>query len=449
MNEKKHHNDLLLESKHWKPYEQCSKLEYRNQEFRVKYAIIELIKDVCLFSVIKNDNIMLEQEMLMISYKRRCCAEESKIVEDTINKKLKVYCYLKDGNLEDFIIKNIPRNCLKPFYALNMLGLEWEEKQYQEASIYIQEMCQERYGNLDLDVLGDLEEKMISELEKYEPNLQELGAFISSRMNLRLKDVKAKKDGIRKRKRIIKEDAIILIDSIMEVGSIHVVNMEKVEEVLYENLKKGTYAISKNKIFFSKEDIGETVVIRYKQNMRGVADIVDAMKRGGPVTNRFDIDTEQMLVKFVARFLNYQKVYSGKRIMVERERRQLCFTEKLVRLIKKGYRKDKTLEVDAINAVKEEYLDFFMSELCERKVAIFFKMLRNTRLKDMCDIVPSETEKEELKWNGAGWLSAKVPIAYFDTIEQKKVANSTVSEFRKAYNEWLADSISSIVELEK
>lgn len=67
-----------------------------------------------------------------------------------------------------------------------------------------------------------------------------------------------------------------------------------------------------------------------------------------------------------------------------------------------------------------------------------FELLKKVPLKYMSDILSSE-EKKELKWNKKGWLSSKVPMSYFDKMEKTKLANSTISEFRKAYedNAWL------------
>lgn len=439
MSMKKYQKDLTCESKVWKPYLECSEREYRNQKFRIQQAILNLIEDKCIFSLISNNNVALEQEMLMSSYQNRCSEDKTQQMIEHINQSLVNY---KGGDLEDFITRQIPGVYLNSFDALNLLGLEWVKKEHSlyaqykaEASKYIFELCWKRYKNLDSEVVDALVSRMIKELDTYQPELQKLGEFISSRMGNRLIDIQRKRIGLQHRKRKIPQKGIIQIRPIMLEDTISVVSMEKVAS--QKDLKIGTYVIQGDKIYFSSEDIGKTVCIKYKEDLKVKEQQVQEKYELQKEKSMKEED-EQERVKLIAKVLNYEEVYTGKNKVEEkqRERNRICFTEKLAYCVKKGEIEDATLEIDASKVVHKKYLNFFMSQSWDS--GFLFQLLKQVPLKCMSDILSSE-EKKELKWNKKGWLSSKVPMCYFDKMEQTKLANSTISEFRKAYedNTWL------------
>ncbi len=425
-----------------------------------------------------NFNKNLHTELLIRLYKDRCRGSKEEIKKDIYTKiriALKKYSYSIDGDLEWFLTKTIPMNYLEPFEALNVLGLKWcldeENEEYQvcrnQAYIYIAELCYNMYSKKSIDDVEDLIFVMQKELEKYNPTAynpeeQKLGKFISSRMRLRMIGIFKEKAGIVETKRKIPKDAKIEIEGIIcesekiifakekeklepETENENFKQKKHLEEVSYgSQLEEGQYAIEENKIYFSKKDIGKEVRITYRKDKEIEACKANKKEKIDIYTKEQDKKAQRMVIELAAAVLNYEEFHNkttkkGKREEKQRERRKICFTEKLVYTVRKsGYNKRSNLAVDAQKVIEASYLDFFMLEKIITKHNDWLEQLKkeNNSLKRACDIWENGNEKE-LKWSKEGWLEAKVLIEYFNQEKGNKITNPTITELREAYIKWL------------
>lgn len=473
---KNYQKDLKREVKYWIPYEQCTEQEYYNQELKIIPLIEKLLMDKTICDICTGDgteqnedfvvtaskenkkettdksylekkkiieNKKYHRGVLIESYKARCWGKKDTLKKNLysdIRAALKQYSYQENADIEQFLLSNIPINYLKPYDALNILGLKWcldkEKEEYKkcvnQAYIYIAEMCYDRFGECDTDSMEELIIKMVKELNLYKPEKQELGSFISARMKNRKTDVWRKLNGQKTSRKKIPETAEIKIKEIMMVDTITISGMERTN---YSSvLQKGQYAIGIDKIYFSKEDIGKRVSIKYIEDVVVKERQLEEKQRAEEGTLG---EENKMLISFAARVLNYKNAYNEKiRVQTQWERRKLCFTEKLVYTVKKYACEERNLEVDAKKVLDRQYLDFFMSEANLADKEFFLERLQEVPLKHKCDLLEDEKENE-LKWNKKGWLEAKVPQRYFFTIKNKKVVRSTITEFRNEYGEWL------------
>lgn len=435
--------DLKREAKRWIPYTECTAKEYTNQERKMLFIIEELLADRCIYNICNSNRVDFSKPLLQF-YKDRClegreCAREN--ILKKLKEVLKGFSYDKENDLEFLLIRNIPINYLKPYDALNVLGLDWcldeKKEEYQqcrkEAYVYIYELCYERFGFRNKEDIGDLAEKMRRELEIYKPESQRLGSFISARMGNRMRDIWRVKIGQKVSRRKIPVTGEILIKEVMFLDSISVVGMERVSSG--SDLKKGQYTIESDRLCFSEEDIGMEVRIKYMEDKEVKERQLQERQLG---QKEVDLEAQRLLILLSAQILNYKDVYcdTGKRAEKQKERRQLCFTEKLVHGVKNYGYEEGNLETDAKRVLISEYLDFFMSEVNLSKEDFMLDRLQEVPLKCSSELW-ADGAKEELKWTKKGWLEGKVPITYFAELKNRKVANSTVTEFREEYGEWL------------
>ena len=197
--------DLKREAKRWIPYAECTAVEYATQERNMLFIIEELLVDRCIYNVCNGDTTDFSNPLLNF-YNKRCWEKREDIRKNILEKVrevLKEFSYEKETDLEFLLIQNIPINYLKPYDALNVLGLEWcldsEKEEYRKcrdnAYTYIYELCYERFASYDEEDVVNLAEKMRRELEIYKPESQRLGSFISARMGNRMKDIWRVKNG--------------------------------------------------------------------------------------------------------------------------------------------------------------------------------------------------------------------------------------------------------------
>ena len=448
--------DLKREAKNWIPYIKCeSEQEYYNQELKILSFVKELLNEKCIYNLYSNkqldenknflislDNRQYHKGLLFSLYADRCLRKDidEQRIYSNLRTALKEYSYEKDTDLEMFLTKNIPINYLTSYEALNVLGLDWcldsnkegYKKCVNDASVYIYEMCYDKFAFCDKEDVAQLIEKMIKELNIYKPEGQKLGSFISSRMKNRMNDVWRIKSGQKVSKRKIPKTAEIMIKEDMIWDTIYIADMEKV--AVHSDLQKGKYVIGKDRLYFSEEDIGKEVRIKYIED-KGIKEKQLKEKQRNQKVE--DGEMERFLVLIASRILNYEEACnsSGTRIETQRERRHLCFTEKLVYSVKNYGYDENNLEVDAKKVLNSEYLDFFMAEPNLVNREFFLDDLEEVPLKRNCDILNEENNKE-LKWTKKKWLEAKVPKSYF-LRKDIKVANATITEFRQAYDKWL------------
>lgn len=433
---KKYTEDLNKASVNWRPYEKCTEVQYYNQEMNIMSSIIELLKDKTILERhYVNEPKNKDKELLFISYEQRCRGKKREELIEEIRERLKKYDYLKHGEIEAFILENIPNDYLTAYNVLNRLGKNWTKVgEKKEAITYIYELCMER--NVEKDILDELIELLDKELDIYK-NEYELGKFIDNRIRYRSSDIYRKRNGYRSTSRKVPKNGEITMENIAE-DSLRILRMSQVGT--RKDLQKNTYVVEGEKIYFSMEDVGKTVRIKYRRGEKELYYMMTQMEKVR-IKESNDKDEAQAKVALAAKIINFKKLRKNEGKI---ERRQICFTEKLAYCIKRGYREEKNFEVDSARAVEKLYLDFFMSEPCLPQEIGFFQRIENVPLKSWCDIpYLKDKRKKQLNWNAKGWLPAKVPIGYFEELQKKKISNATVTKFRKSYenDEWFKEGI--------
>lgn len=399
-------------------------------------------------------------------------------------------------NLYQYIIKNIKDESLSGYGLMNKIGENWipfehdevQDKAYDEqmekVNKYIADTCSLRgFGNN----MGEIWAALNKELQSFDPNRGTLGAFLSSRITNREKDVYRKKKQRRSKTYTIPDECKIEIPGSMELFSVKVAEMKQQNEPIFL-LEKGWYRVDEDlrRILFSPQDIGKKITLEYCLN-------VNSLENEGELVSQVNVeqqyrDLENFRLKMIAMtamILCFDTVYNwpkaeedqknekkekkdkktGKRSQQRktkqswRERSRICFTERLINVIHTSaalleMESDSTfntLQVNAYHAIDSLYMDFVMAGKCTTNIQMkeFFQKVRETELKTYGDIGCDRNKNKQIEWNdkktgNMSFFPLEVPVAFSKKFSERYMeapfSNGTVSQFRKNYTNLLISS---------
>lgn len=150
-----------------------------------------------------------------------------------------------------------------------------------------------------------------------------------------------------------------------------------------------------------------------------------------------DVEEEETLYGMLENFSNVILKFlahtNKKNNITRKTYYRVFYSDRLIKILKDSYIDKKIIPQNILDAFLFTFSDFVLSGKCRTVDEI-----ENTPAKTY-DVILEKGKKESIQFP----VSGKVIIAYFDQVEQKKINDASISQYRKDFNELLNISYSN------